>query len=197
METRENGATFTTGPNTAQEPRLMGKRKRDKERNKDADLDGRMEGKRNPGNCYRKRLEPVLLGLLDLRNRRDAITERRGKVPEGRRKTKKEGAKQRGRERRKERMQKEVPSAARTDIYPLILLLYQNNAPPANRISSNRINTGITMDAVPAHINTNAHTHLLRWSTGDHIKGKFYPKTDNYCGETRISHCCVSGVLSL
>ena len=51
--------------------------------------------KSNPGNRYRKRLEPVLPGRLDLRSRRDAITERRGKVPTEERK---EGSKS-GRER--------------------------------------------------------------------------------------------------
>lgn len=46
----------------------------------DAELNEGMEEKCNPGHCYRKRLEPVLPGRLDLRSRKDAITERRGKV---------------------------------------------------------------------------------------------------------------------
>lgn len=35
--------------------------------------------------------------------------------------------------------------------HPLILLLYQNNAPAARRISSNSISTAISMETVPAH----------------------------------------------
>ena len=73
-------------------------RERQKEReteHQDAELNEGMEGKCNPGNRYRKRLEPVLPGRLDLRSRRDAITERRGKVQTEERKE--------GRERRRER----------------------------------------------------------------------------------------------
>lgn len=46
----------------------------------DVELNEGMEEKCNPGNRYRKRVEPVLLGRLDLRSRKDVFTERKGKV---------------------------------------------------------------------------------------------------------------------
>ncbi len=75
----------------------MGKGETEKERkHQDAELNEGMEGKRNPGNRYRKRLEPVLLGRPDLRSRRDTITERRGKVQTEERKEGRERGRKRG-----------------------------------------------------------------------------------------------------
>lgn len=57
-------------------------------------------------------------------------------------------------------MQKEVSPVSlvlNAVTHPLILFLYQNNAPAASRISSNSNSTGVTMEAVPTHTNTHKH----------------------------------------
>lgn len=102
IDIRANDATFTTGPNTAtQQPRLMGEGETEKERASGCRFGwGVWRGKCNPGNCYRKRLEPVLPGRLDLRSRRDAITERRERVQMEERKEK-GGRKREGKRERK------------------------------------------------------------------------------------------------
>lgn len=49
-----------------------------------------MQGTYNPRNRYRKRLEPVLLCRLDLKSRREAVTEKRRQVQEEQRKRREE-----------------------------------------------------------------------------------------------------------
>ncbi len=150
----------------------MGKEKdteREEREHLDAESNEEMEGKFNPCNRYRKRLEPVLPGRLDLRSRGDAITERRGKVQMGEGKEVKEGGKEEI-QRQKEFLTVSCFKCI-TVTHPLILLLYQNNAPAASRTSSNSSSTGITMEAVPT--NTNTHTHTHTWSSNlNHVQLK-------------------------
>lgn len=104
----------------------------------------------NPGSRYRKRLEPVFPGRLDLRSRRDVITEEEGKSADRRTERRKKRGKKKGNKKQKEEVKVNQSFECRVT-HPLILLLYQNNAPAARRISSNSISTAISMETVPAH----------------------------------------------
>lgn len=59
----------------------------------------------NPGSRYRKRLEPVFPGRLDLRSRRDAITEEESKSADRRTERRKKRGKKKGNEKNKKRGQ--------------------------------------------------------------------------------------------
>lgn len=59
----------------------------------------------NPGSRYRKRLEPVFPGRLDLRSRRDVITEEEGKSADRRTERRKKRRKKKGNKKTKRRGQ--------------------------------------------------------------------------------------------
>lgn len=143
MNISENGETLTTGPGTVQQqPRLMIKEKRahQNEKQKTNKKKRKTSMKEALGTLaiyYRKRLEPVFPGRLDLRSKRDGITERREK------------------EKTESGRKKEARQCLQgyRVTHPLILLLYHSTAPTARRIRINRISTAATMEAVPANTN--------------------------------------------